>query len=587
LVSDHWFCKKESDQGLFLDGNGCGSPLDKEKRVVVALIEGYVQGPPVENYYLCITMSTTNLKSKVIATLKRRKVTTIKALATEVGAQPSYIRKVIGPMVVSSVNRNREGIALRSWIERNADRDGFYTSKVGYIFHICGDIDHALMYLIRNSSFAITVKYANQLTGRTDCKRVLERICEKYPRTYLKCKMGSHEVYYHWKKRTMQLRNAIGMRKIELELPERDSNWIVDLEEVGEALHDVLIESQLDIGPDGRTYSAFTKLCTLIVQTLKMESLRGIEAILSLDQRIRRVCKVEERGVLSPSDLCRYMQALDPDQLEELFNLLVRKLIRAEEIELRYLVVDSSHVLAWHNQKRPVTQKPFPPEYAESAYHVNWYVGYKVHILVDAYSELPIAWKLTAGTAHDSKILPDLIQKAKGNLGISDWKTEAVFGDAGYHSRKLQELVDDQLDCELFTKANPRNSPLLKKTMKEIKRMFDENPGIETVEEALKLFPQKLLDDWGFIDEPSKGNLERQSELIRYMKARLNVGVRVIVERVFSRLKAFTRLERPMMRNWESVQKHTCLCLISMLLVALVAVRKGKPQNKLRMARVI
>jgi hypothetical protein len=563
------------------------SLLEKEKRVVVAFIEGYVQEPPVENYYLHITMSTINLKSKVIATLKRRKVTTHISLATEVGAQPSYVRKVISSMVVSSLNRNREGIVLRSWIERNADRNGFYASKAGYIFHICGDIDHALMYLIRNSSFAITVKYANQLTGRTDCKRVLERICAKYPSTYLKCEMGDHEVFYHWKKRTRQLRNAVGMKKIKLELPERDSNWIVNLEDVGEALHDILIESQLAIGPDGRTYSAFTKLCTLIIQTLKMESLRGIEAILSLDERLRRICKVEERRVLSPSDLCRYMQALDPDQLEELFNLLVRKLIRAEEIELRYLVVDSSHVLAWHNQKRPVTQKPFPPEHAESAFHIDWFVGYKVHILVDAHSELPIAWTITAGMVHDSKGLPELIQKAKNNLGISDGRVEAVFGDAGYHSRKLQELVDNQLSCELFTKANPRNSPFLKKTMKKLKRLFDDNPGIETVEEALELFPQTLLDDWGFIQDPSKGNQERQSELIRYMKARLNVGVRVIVERVFSRLKAFTRLERPMMRDWESVQKHTCLCLISMLLVALVAVRKGKPQNKLRMARVI
>jgi len=77
----------------------------------------------------------------------------------------------------------------------------------------------------------------------------------------------------------------------------------------------------------------------------------------------------------------------------------------------------------------------------------NPFFGYKLHILVDFKSELPIAFKVTAGNVHDSQEYLNLLEDLEAD-------PMHAYGDAAYNSEALREASLNLYDIELHT---PRN----------------------------------------------------------------------------------------------------------------------------------
>lgn len=61
------------------------------------------------------------------------------------------------------------------------------------------------------------------------------------------------------------------------------------------------------------------------------------------------------------------------------------------------------------------------------------FFGYKLHILVDGKSELPIAFRVTAGNVRDSQEYLSLLDD------IEEADPEHAYGDAAYDSEALRE----------------------------------------------------------------------------------------------------------------------------------------------------
>ena len=137
--------------------------------------------------------------------------------------------------------------------------------------------------------------------------------------------------------------------------------------------------------------------------------------------------------------------------------------------------IDSTKLAVCHN-RRIWRHKVFADLAARGKSSVDWFYGFKLHLVVNDCGEL-LSVSITAGNVDDRAVVPDLVKDLFGKL----------FGDKGYVSQPLfEQLFTDGV--QLITK--------LKKGMKErLMSQFDKlllrKRGIsETVNDQLKNISQ-------------------------------------------------------------------------------------------------
>lgn len=118
--------------------------------------------------------------------------------------------------------------------------------------------------------------------------------------------------------------------------------------------------------------------------------------------------------------------------------------------------VDSTSIAVCHN-RRIASHKVFKEVAARGKTSVDWFYGFKLHLVTNDRGEL-LAFRVTLGNTDDRVPVPDL---CKGLIG-------KLYGDRGYISKALFELLFDQ-GLELFTrlKSNMKNRfiPMFDKIM--------------------------------------------------------------------------------------------------------------------------
>jgi len=109
--------------------------------------------------------------------------------------------------------------------------------------------------------------------------------------------------------------------------------------------------------------------------------------------------------------------------------------------------IDSTPIAVCHN-RRISQHRVFDRLAARGRNSVDWFFGFKLHLLVNDRGEL-LACRLTAGNVDDRKPVPRLVKDLFGKL----------FGDKGYLSQALFEQLLNDYDLQLITKlkANMKN----------------------------------------------------------------------------------------------------------------------------------
>jgi len=106
------------------------------------------------------------------------------------------------------------------------------------------------------------------------------------------------------------------------------------------------------------------------------------------------------------------------------------------------VAVDATDVKAWANSFKPDTD-PDAAVGAKKKGHLFYWNGYKVHLAVDADSELPIWFNVTPANTYDGHALAPVLTDATQRF---DWfKPEYVLADKGYDSEKLFRFVGEGL----------------------------------------------------------------------------------------------------------------------------------------------
>jgi transposase len=133
--------------------------------------------------------------------------------------------------------------------------------------------------------------------------------------------------------------------------------------------------------------------------------------------------------------------------------------------------IDSLPLAVCHN-RRIHSHKVFSGLAERGRSSVDWFFGFKLHLIVNDEGELLSVW-LTTGNVDDRKPVPDLTEKLFGKL----------IGDRGYISKPLTELLSGR-GLELITKikSNMKNRlmPLIDKLLLRKRAL------IETINDQLK-----------------------------------------------------------------------------------------------------
>ena len=138
--------------------------------------------------------------------------------------------------------------------------------------------------------------------------------------------------------------------------------------------------------------------------------------------------------------------------------------------------IDATSLKVCHN-RRISSHKTFNNLAARGKTSVDWFFGFKLHLVVNERGEL-LSCQITPGNIDDRKPVPELLQSLFGK----------VFGDRGYVSESLAKQLLQELGIEFFAKLkrNMKNK-LIRLTDKLLSR---KRAIIETIIDQLKNISQ-------------------------------------------------------------------------------------------------
>jgi len=503
---------------------------------------------------------------KVSQYLSKVTVASEQMIVRATGVKIHNLKRMIHDKILTTcLNFNHKWFILTKTIRKNMDKSGFYRhrikkySRIIPIFHIERKASAVLSYLASQRPWGMTEQEAREASGR-DCRRALKKLLESNAIQVRMC--NGEKVYLNriHKKADMQLNHRRTNPKFSKDDGNEDAKvGVITYEEYCGAFLDCL--NDMDNVPD----VSYDRLCALLLMINTNRTLRTMETWIKYNQRIQTA--IEMPDPIDHTTICRAFNAVSEDLLKGLFHQLVLKLHEKGLIRGRFLAVDGTHIYAYCNTRKNTDKHPV--EGATWGHHHGSFYGYKVHILIDVDSEMPIAMVFSTGEDHDSLHFEPLFEGFEEKYNFEE--VIAVLADSAYDSKNFRKLVNVKTGGVFLPACNPRRSRILKRLKEKVKKLFDRySDRIHSVQDALGFLTQKFLTDFG-IDVGS----DRESKLVEMISERFHRHLRTGVERVFSRLKALNAFERPKARRNRSVRKYVWWCFIGLLIQALAAHGKG------------
>lgn len=495
-------------------------------------------------------------------------VATKEMIIEETGVQIHDVRRMVNDKILtSSLNYNHKWLIHAKEIGKRADHWGVYRHRIEKYsrtvptFHTTRTAKGTLSHLASRRPWGITAEESKELLGR-DCQKVLDQLVACNAIQVRLCQGEKIYLNRRHKKADSQLKqrrtNPRYRKDDDDEIPEVG---VITYEEFCGTFRDILSEMDvpLDVSDD--------RLNALVLMFTTSRTLRTTENWVRYNTRIQKAI-----GMPSPVDhttLSRAFGEIDEDFLKKLFHKLVMMLHDRGQITNRFIVVDATHIYAYCDTRKNTNLHPV--EGAEWGNHQGRFYGYKVHLLIDAESEMPLAMILSSGNDHDSSHFVPLLEEFDENYDFEE--IIALLADGAYDDKDFRELVSDKTGGTFLPACNPRNSKILKGMKRRVKKLFDTHGHkIRSVQDAFKYLGQTFLTKFNINIGTSK-----ESKLVELITERLHRSYRSAVERVFSRLKAMASFERPKSRRLESVIKSIWWCLIGYMVQALTAYDKGLP----------
>jgi len=265
----------------------------------------------------------------------------------------------------------------------------------------------------------------------------------------------------------------------------------------------------------------------LLKEMWKVDSRRKLVKLLESNEPLLRLCGFDRAP--AHNTFSKFVRRLGSDVFEQIFHELASKIMVEHEEEGRILAIDSTLLKGYAKDRNNGSNSDPDAKWGYSTTK-EWIFGYKLHLACDAELELPLAFTVTPANVCDSRECFTLLSEI-ARRGI---RFRYVVADAGYDAKDNYYVISHMYRAVPIIAMNKRN---LKK-------------GTRDFESYLPI--RRNTDVW----------------MSLYQK-------RGSVERVFSRLKEELALKIVRVRKLESLKIHVATSLITMLGVALVAIKSG------------
>jgi len=289
-----------------------------------------------------------------------------------------------------------------------------------------------------------------------------------------------------------------------------------------------------DTGPGRPPRSPLGIFKALMIKQLRcIPSDRELYRRLWNDETLREICDIEEKEKpYHPYQLTRFRNKVGPERFTDIMNRLLEELVKGGIIKGETLAMDATFIKAWSRRDPGDDSHGYSdPESRVGRDGKTYDLGYKAHLAVDVDSDMPIAAVVASANENEKKRTEELLEKA--SLVVDGF--EVVVADGQYSSRRVRDCISEfGAESVIPYPSNHRRG----ESVLRVDRFF----------------------------RTSGSDVERRV---------YGVG-RASVERVNSRLE-FVGLECLKLRGLRRVMVHVLLCIILVLLVAVAAVRLGRP----------
>jgi IS5 family transposase len=255
------------------------------------------------------------------------------------------------------------------------------------------------------------------------------------------------------------------------------------------------------------------------------------------DSELREMCDIEEyEKPYHPSQLTRFRQRLGPERLESLMETVIDKLMDAGVVKGEIVACDATFIKAYSKRDPRDDSRGYSDSEARVGRAERGYrLGYKLHLAVDACSELPLAVMAAPANQNEKKHAPKLVEKA---VKASNGKTKVLIADSQYSSTRLRRNISS-LGIQPIIPYPSNQKPAEAEFLRVDKHFRAHGP-----ESLKRLYAHKAS-----------------------------------AERTISRLKQHLSLENHKVRGLRNILIHALLCITAMLLIALTAIKHGKPDK--------
>jgi len=284
------------------------------------------------------------------------------------------------------------------------------------------------------------------------------------------------------------------------------------------------------VGRGRKPYSAVSMFkAQLLKHLMRVPSDRRLSLLLKRNKRVARACGFK-RETPSHGLFTQFRHRLGKESYQRVFNVLLKQLLDSGAVKGEVVAIDSTAVKAYSQRSLDNKTGKSDCEARVGRARRGFLLGYKVHTVCCANSELPLAFTVEPCNRNDKCFIKPLLEKLK-QQSIS---FRTVLADAQYDSTKARNTV----------------------------REYGAEPVIphrksSRIRDALKV---------------------GKNFVVRGVKRLVNLfRKRVSIERVFSRAKEWLLLNHLKVRGLEQAFIHACLSFAAMLIVALTAVRQHKP----------
>lgn len=278
----------------------------------------------------------------------------------------------------------------------------------------------------------------------------------------------------------------------------------------------------------------------------------------------RRVGGVEVFAVPDRTRFYRFARRIGVDGMMQILSVMVVRLMQAGIIRGRSVSLDATIISAWFKDDRTKKDerhlKTCRHEKSKDRdaswgydHHRDRYVyGYKVHVLLDSQTALPIALTVTAAGYGENRTVAWFVTMIL-KLGIH---VKKFFADMGYDTNEARLLVAGTLEAMPFIPLQTRNCKGATEKEKKARRKLL----------AYRFYVKNFIKR--FWVDPGSKRFDRECD------------VRTFSEQVFSVGKGSLSLDSLMHGGREWATLHSVAICVVMLAVARTATEVGRPDLK-------